>query len=129
MQRVKTKKVTIKATIITVFVFIGVYLITYILNSIFGGYWLKPVSGGKYTYTSGLSTASAILWQPYYGHLSPNETSTLGWFYCPLISLDRRWWHTNKDIFEDEIEIYSEDSRLKIHPKFVKESVSTNDTN
>ena len=113
VQIMKNKKVTV-----TLILLVGLYLVTYALDSMSGGYWPKPVSGGKYTYSSGLSASTAILWQPYYGYNSPYEVTLLGRLYSPLINLDRKWWHKNKDLAEDEHEIFGKTSSLRIHPKF-----------
>jgi hypothetical protein len=113
MQIIKHKRVIITSALL-----IALYLMTYILNSISGGYWLKPVSGGSFTYNSGLSAPTAILWQPYYGYNSPYKISLLGWLYYPLIKFDRTWWHTNKDLIKNEHEIFSKNPNLKIHPRY-----------
>ena len=94
------------------------YVVTYAVNSLSGGYWLKPVSGGVFVYSSGMSASTAILWQPYYGHNSPIRVTPLGWFYYPLIRLDRAFWHPNKDLMRDEQSLFSTNVHLRVHPKF-----------
>lgn len=80
------------------------YVVSYVIDSHFGGYWPKPVSG-RYTYEpSGLGIPTLLLWQPYIGYNDRNQCDLAGGFYSPLIKLDQALWHRTLDLFTPEDE-------------------------
>jgi hypothetical protein len=104
-----------------------VYVVTYIVNSLNGGYYLKPEMDGNMRYSDGYSTLAipvAIMWQPYFGHYALGRTDFWGKFYCPAIMLDRKFVHKTRYLTEGESTVFNWMSTLplsKIHPEFRRE--------
>jgi hypothetical protein len=73
---------------------VTIYVASYILNSFFGGYWLRPEMDGRDRYSFGLSMPTAILWQPLFGHEAIGRWDYVGVFFKPLIRFDRKLVHT-----------------------------------
>lgn len=69
------------------------YLNSYAVLSMLGDYYWSY--SGRTGYVFGLSTSDRIIWQPRFAHWEPSRPSgnLIGYFYSPLIRLDRAWWH------------------------------------
>src|ERR1041384_790834 len=109
-----------KKKIAATFVILFLYVISFLFNTVAGGYWLTPETGGSHKWSFGLSMPTLILWQPYFGYDAPNNTSIAGYIYLPLIALDRRLWHPTMDLINDEQEIFEKINfhTIKVHPRF-----------
>ena len=120
-----TKK--IKHLIKLIFVACVFYILSYVFDSYFGGYWLKPEMDGSVRYVpnaGGFALPVSIMWQPRYGHDSVGHTDLLGWIYAPLILLDRNFIHPTKNMVLDEQGTWKwlhHTSSDQIHPFFRKE--------
>jgi len=90
------------------------------VNSLRGGYWLKPERDGKHRYSMGLSMHTAILWQPAHGYCARYNSDFLGTFYMPLVALDRAWIHHTMYVTDDStFEWINHKARpADIHPRF-----------
>ena len=85
------------------------YVGSYVILSARGEYvWSQT---GKLRYTFGLSVTDIVIWDPAAAHWEPfrdiygNDTSRgepVGYFYSPLIRLDRKWWHPSHEIFAED---------------------------
>ena len=85
------------------------YVGSYAILSVRGEYvWSQT---GKLRYNFGLSVTDIVIWDPAAAHWEPfrdihgNDTSRgelVGYFYSPLIRLDRKWWHPSHELFTDE---------------------------
>jgi hypothetical protein len=62
-------------------------------------------------FRSGPAITDTVVWQPAgaswqaYRDIRGNDTSggdLLGYFYSPLICLDRKWWHASHEMFEED---------------------------
>ncbi|RRJ95494.1 hypothetical protein Ga0100231_015515 [Opitutaceae bacterium TAV4] len=104
---------------ITLAILAGLYAASYCINTALGGYWMKPVGDGKDKYASGLSMPTAIIWQPRFGYATPFQKDKIGWFYLPLITLDRSVIHKTRYLTnsEDEQWLFSEEASKYAHPK------------
>lgn len=102
---------------------LAVYLLMYTLNSILGGYWMKPVSDGTVRYSFGLSIPVAIMWQPRLGYATPLETNLIGYAFYPLIRFDQRFVHPTRylTVEKDEQWFFSESAAKDAHPHFQSE--------
>jgi len=110
----KSRKIILSIIVVGLF-----YLVSYFLNSLFGGYWLIAESDGRDRYSFGLSMPTAILWQPLFGHEAIGHWDHLGAFYTPLIRLDRKFIHRTIYISDDDG--YEKAARLsvsKVHPNW-----------
>ena len=98
---------------------VGIYIISYCVNSALGGFWMKPVADGKDKYASGLSIPTAVIWQPRIGYATPFQKDGLGFFYLPLIACDRTWIHPTKYLSDpkDEQWLFSSEAAKLAHPK------------
>src|SRR5579871_6740422 len=94
------------------------YVLLYIPNSMFGGYWGQPVSG-QMEYSPGLSFHSLFLWQPYFGYNDSYNKSPMGLFFFPLIFIDQNYIHRPYDFMnEDDAKVlFSDKKGIKWHPK------------
>jgi len=100
---------------------LGVYVLSYAVNSLMGGYWLKPDMDGRDRYASGLSMFDAVLWQPRWGYCARGRgrTDLLGSFYRPMIWLDRALIHRTIYLFDDGgFERASSLTKRETHPAF-----------
>jgi hypothetical protein len=92
--------------------------VLYIVNSIAGGYWLKPVRDDHTPKLYGVPLTTAYLWQPAYGYCSRGQVSALGRVFYPLIIIDQNFVHRTKyhdDGFNEWIDgLATED----VHPRF-----------
>jgi len=83
----------IRKIFLGVFAGIFIYIVSYALSSLLGGYWLKPEMDGHDRYSFGLAMPTACMWQPRFGHGALGGYDFLGTFYKPLIRLDRHFVH------------------------------------
>jgi hypothetical protein len=79
--------------------FVGVYVLTYLVLTSNGQYNDRLTVSGKRRYSFGLAIPDVRVWQPKYARLSPTGINFLGYFFSPLIYLDRWLWH--QDQFPD----------------------------
>lgn len=109
----------IKRSIIVLSSIMFVYVVTYIINSCYGGYWMKPVSDGKDRYSFGLSMPTAIIWQPRFGYATPFQKDIFGCIFMPLIALDRYLVHPTRYLTnsKDEKWLFSNEAQKFAHPK------------
>lgn len=82
--------------IFLVFFLLVAYLISYVVNTSLGGYYMVPERDGKNRlfFENGFSMSDTILWQPNMGYYAPFKSDIIGVLYSPLIHLDREYWHT-----------------------------------
>lgn len=99
------------------------YVVSYVVNSSLGGYWMKPERDTRDRYSFGLSMFTAFNWQPRVGYNSSFVTDAVGYFYAPLIRGDRWLLHpthylSNKDCFDwcDNLKVSD------MHPQFRQEA-------
>jgi len=101
---------------------LGLYLLTYVVNSVLGGYWLAPGTDGQHRFAEelgGLSIADAIIWQPRFGHCCLGHLDRAGVFFVPLIQIDQRYVHKTHYITDPNYEAWIRKlPRLKVHPEF-----------
>jgi len=99
---------------------VAVYLLLYIPNSIFGGYW-GPVAG-RMAWKSGLPISTLFLWQPFFGYSDSYNKSLLGWVYYPLILIDQNCIHHMYDITRknDADIIFANPSQIRWNPQAEK---------
>jgi len=100
------------------------YVLSYAVDSLLGGYYLKPEMDGIVRYDFGLAVPAAIMWQPRWGHDAVGRSDLLGKVYHPMIWLDRRLVHKTKYLFEDEGALNSwlrEAPLSEFHPEFRRE--------
>lgn len=83
-----------------------------------GSYLSLTFTGGEYfsqsgqvRYSSGLSISDVLIWHPKYLHWeafqniqgqSTSRGTTLGYYYSPLIFIDRMWIHPTRQIFSED---------------------------
>ena len=96
----KLKK-EIRKSFITLVICIFVYVASYILNSLFGGYWLVPEMDGRDRLGGFWSLHTAVMWQPRVGHKAMGHLDYLGALYTPLIQFDRKLIHPTIYISDD----------------------------
>lgn len=96
----KLKK-EIRKGFITFAICVSIYVVSYILNSFFGGYWLIPERDGRDRFYFGLSMTTAIMWQPLFGHEALGHLDYVGALYTPLIRFDRKFIHPTIYISDD----------------------------
>ena len=98
---------------------LSIYLLSYAVLSSAGDYHASR--SGRYRWkTAGLAVSDESVWHAKgvffnsYVDLA-NRTrlsgTTLGWFYSPLVYLDRLFWHDSFNMFEDDLNEW-----LKRHP-------------
>ena len=84
------------------------YLGSYVAVSSVGGYYFSQ--SGRIRYSFGMSVSDVSIWHPAgvwwepYVDVRGSETSrgtTLGYFYSPLIRLDRRYVHPTEELFDE----------------------------
>jgi len=99
---------------------IAVYVLLYMPNSIFGGYW-GPVFG-RAKWASAVPASTLFLWQPYFGYSDSYEKSLVGWVYLPLILIDQNLIHHQYDITStnDAAVIFANPSQIRWNPKAEK---------
>ena len=95
-----------KQAAIAVFVYVGTY--AYFTSA--GQYYFSQ--SGKVRYSFGLSACDVSIWQPrfldwqpfqnVYGQ-STSRGSTLGYYYAPLIFIDRLWFHPTRTLIADKM--------------------------
>ena len=95
-----------------------IYVITYCINSICGGYWGYPVAGMWRLSNANLRTL--FYWQPYFGYVDKYNITFCGVVWYPLIRVDQTYIHHSMDLFkqDDEERIFN-DKNIKWHPKSV----------
>lgn len=85
-----------------------IYVGSYVCLSSYGGYYFCQT--GSLRYSSGLSVSDVSMWQPrflYWQRLqnvsgeSTSQGTVLGYYYCPLIMIDRRWVHCTRRLEVD----------------------------
>jgi hypothetical protein len=80
----------------------ALYVLSYGINSVSGGYYWEFVSDGSWGYgRDGMvmfGTRNAVLWQPRFGYLDASRKNILGVLYSPLIALDRNYWHRSGNL-------------------------------
>jgi hypothetical protein len=95
------------------------YILSYSMNSAFGGYWGRPEMDGHDRYSFGLAMPTAILWQPRWGHFAVGHADSLGIAYAALIWADRRFVHRTIYISApDGFQQVNALSRRRWHPAF-----------
>jgi hypothetical protein len=110
-------KKNIRKGFITFVICFFVYVVSYILNSFCGGYWLVPEMDGRDRYSFGLAMPTAIMWQPRFGHEAIGHLDFLGALYTPLIRFDQRIIHPTIYISDDESEKKISDLKVsEVHP-------------
>ena len=99
------------------------YILVYIPNSKYGGYWGQPVPGG-WSYTRGLSFHTAFLWQPYFGYSDNYNHTVFGLLFYPLIRIDQQCIHPPIDLANtnDAESFFSKDNHVRWHPEAIKDS-------
>lgn len=103
-------KLTSKQRIRSTFAFLCVYLSSYVTLSLAGDYHASR-SGKRRWQGAGLAVvdqniwhAKGVFWQPFVtirGEHTHHATE-LGWFYSPLIRIDRRFWQESINLFDDD---------------------------
>ena len=86
------------------------YVCSYLPKSYYGGYYFSQ--SGKSRYATGMSVSDIVIWHPgglWYQYpfinIHGNRTSRgnlQGYFYAPLILLDRAFWHKAYTVQEFE---------------------------
>jgi hypothetical protein len=94
-------KKNIRKGFITFVICISIYVVSYVLNSFFGGYWLIPERDGRDRFYFGLSMTTAIMWQPLFGHEALGRLDYVGALCTPLIRFDRKFIHPTIYISDD----------------------------
>ena len=116
-----------------VIIVIVVYLISYSLLSVTGGYVALP--SGRIRLSYGLSISDVLVWQPRFGegHWMINANGRtgwigdfLGWIYYPMMMLDQRAFHPTVPFRTEDGRFISPDpfSRLRMHPTRTRPSAS-----
>ena len=86
------------------------YFGTYVYLSSAGEYHFSQ--SGKIRYSFGLSVSDVSIWQPLFLHWEPFQNiyaqstfrgSTLGYYYSPLIIIDRLWFHPTRTLITDQM--------------------------
>ena len=106
-----------RKSFLTFAVCVFIYVVSYILNSFLGGYWLVPEMDGRDRLGGFWALHTAIMWQPRFGHEAMGHLDYLGALYTPLIQLDRKLIHPTIYISDDKGE--KKISNLKaseVHP-------------
>ncbi|MBL8815492.1 MAG: hypothetical protein JNL58_05650 [Planctomyces sp.] len=87
-----------------------VYVGSYVYFTSAGEYQLRQ--SGKIRYSFGHPVSDVSIWQPRFLHWQPfqdiymqstSRGSMLGYYYSPLIIIDRQWFHATRTLIEDEI--------------------------
>ena len=76
-----------------------IYFLSYVADSYFGGYWLRPEMDGRDRIVFAMQ--NAVMWQPRFGHESIGHQDFLGFLYTPLLRLDRKFVHATLYTTED----------------------------
>ena len=85
---------------------LALYIGSYAVLSLNGGYRWRP--SGEHRYGFGMAMFDLSLWCPAGMHWERRKSVSgdyvidadpLGWFYLPLISADRRWFHPTTSVF------------------------------
>jgi hypothetical protein len=93
------------------------YVFSYVLNSFFGGYWMRPEMDGRNRYSFGLAMPTAFMWQPFVGHQAIGNYDLVGIFYKPLIQVDRRYIHRTMYLSDEVLEkIIPSLKATQVHP-------------
>jgi len=103
------------------FVCLGVtlYVVSYAVNSLSGGYWGQLERDARDLYTFDLSMHTATLWQPLVGYWSPYRSDWVGKLYSPLIRLDRQFVHKTRYAGDPDFHIWIRTSKVtEWHPQF-----------
>lgn len=110
----------VKHSIRIVTLCVVIYILLYIPNSIFGGYW-GPVFG-RTKWSSAVPASTLFLWQPYYGYNDSYKKSFLGWVYLPLILIDQNYIHHPYDLTRtnDADVIFANPNRIRWNPQAEK---------
>lgn len=88
-------------------VLLCIYIVLYVVASIFGGYWPTPVIDKTRYAESGIGVPTSYLWQPRFIYSDNSSSTASGVLFKPMICIDRCWFHTNLDLVEDESLIFS----------------------
>jgi hypothetical protein len=99
--RLKTK---IRNGFFVLAICVSTYVVSYALDSFFGGYWLRPEMDGHDRYSFGLAMPTAILWQPRIGHEAIGDLNFPGTFYMPLIWFDRKFIHQTIHLSDEDFD-------------------------
>lgn len=104
-------------SMVSVFVF---YVLSYVINSAHGGYWLEPELDGRTEKLYGIvALKTAIMWQPRYGYKVQTYTEGLGSFYAPLIFLDQHFVHKTRYLGQKGTDEWIDSlPESMIHPRF-----------
>jgi hypothetical protein len=86
------KKINKKQLNIAISVFFTIYIVSYIVLSIYGKYTLD-ISGDTKVFNSVWPVHDVSIWQPKCLILGRNNWNYFGLIYMPLIELDRTVWH------------------------------------
>lgn len=113
-------RLTRRQRVASTIAYVCLYAASYFALSLAGDYHASR--SGRYRWkTAGLSVADetiwhakGVVWQPFVtvDGRSTHQATTLGYFYSPLIYLDRRFWHDSFNMFEDD-----PDAWLARHPE------------
>lgn len=86
-----------------------VYLGAYVYFTSVGAYYFSQ--SGTARYSSGLSISNVSIWHPRFLYWAPfknifgqstSRGSTLGYYYSPLIIVDRKWFHPTQQLIADD---------------------------
>lgn len=95
----------------SVLMFLGFYVGTYVTLSAHGEY--RPRPSGERRYSNGLAAFDLRIWYPYgmrwqrWKSVSGEDvvdSDLLGWFYLPMIILDRHWFHPTIHLLDTVVE-------------------------
>jgi len=127
--QVQIRKQRYKILARALFVILLLYVLTYIPNSLTGG-WIANESG-KIRLLGGLANCDQYIWMPRFGVCQIFQWSNgrngikvqgLGYFYCPLILIDQAYFHRTIRFFNEnmmEAKPYPFPPIEKFHPTMV----------
>lgn len=99
-----------------ILVVIALYLGSYAVNSLMGGYWMRPER------RAAAGAAEEIVWQPRIGFVSRSATDAAGYAFWPLVQLDRRFVHLSRDLGDDKTFEWADSLPLaQVHPALREE--------
>ncbi len=96
----------------------GLYIFSYAINSLLGGYWIMPEYDRNDPRTPGEVVRTAIQWQPWIGYHSLSNRSVVGSFYAPLIVADRALVHRTRYFSDETVYWGNRLPRRMFHPKW-----------
>lgn len=112
---------TLRQRCVTTIAYLCLYVLTYAACSFAGDYHASRSGNHRWGNGVGLAVvdetmwhAKGVFWQPFVTIRGQHtfHATALGYFYCPLIQLDRRFWHDTFNYFEDDA-----DEWLARHPE------------